>query len=81
MDSSLKSSSKAKYLGPCFYDYLDGLREEFELSLVKNPRPRRFAKCLDGLQFEFELMTEDIESVRKERDEFKVKGMYCVLVL
>ena len=70
-------NSKAKSSAPRFYDYLDGLQEEFDLSLANNSRPRRFASYLDGLKSEFELITEDIESVQKERDGFKAKGMRC----
>jgi len=75
-------TNKAKSLGPRFYDYLNGLREEFELqsnpTSAKGMRPRRFNNYLEGLKFEFELLTEDIESLQKERDDFEVRGI-CLL--
>ena len=75
--ASSKKIIKPKSSAPRFYDYLDGLQEEFDLSLANNSRPRRFASYLDGLKTEFELITEDIESVQKQRDGLKVKGMCC----
>jgi len=70
-------------VGPRFNDYLNGLREEFELlsTSSKRARPRRFNTYLDGLKCEFELLTEDVESLQKERDEFEVKGMCFVFLL
>jgi len=75
-------ASNSSCLGPRFYDYLNGLREEFELqsnpTSAKGTRPRRFNIYLEGLKFEFELLTEDIESLQKERDDFEVRGI-CLL--
>ena len=77
------SKGKARYPGPRFCDYLNGLREEFDEqsnSTLKSTGPRRFDVYLHGLKCEFELMTGDIESLRKERDEFKAKGTYFLFL-
>ena len=77
------SKGKAKRLGPHFHDYLDGLREEFELqssATSNNSRPRRFNMYIECLKSEFELMAEEMESLEKERDEYKVKGMSFILL-
>jgi hypothetical protein len=69
-----------------FYDYLSGLQEEFELELQSNPtlgkssRPRRFNLYLEGVKCEAEVMTEDIESLRREKDELEVKSEYFVVL-
>ena len=63
-----------------FNDYLDCLREEFEVQSntmwTKSLNPRRFNIYLANIKGEFELMAGDIESLRKERDGFEAKGMY-----
>ena len=73
-------ASSSETLGPRFHDYLNGLREVFELqsdpTLTKSLRANRFNIYLGGLSCEFELMAEEVESLRRERDEYKAKGMY-----
>jgi len=62
-----------------FYDFLNGLREfelQFKSTSAISSRSRRFNNLLDGLECEFEIITEDIESLRKERDELIEKGSY-----
>jgi len=75
-------ASSSKGLGPRFHDYLNGLQEEFELksdpTLTKSLRERRFNIYVGGLCCEFELMAEEIESLRRERDKYKAKGMYFI---
>jgi hypothetical protein len=73
MASSSKGEEK-KSLGPRFHDYLNGLREEFELQSPR--RPSRFNIYLRGLKDEFDLMIEEVESLKKERDEYKAIGIF-----
>jgi hypothetical protein len=84
MASSSKGKEK-KSLGPRFYDYLNGLREEFDLQANATPRnssrPSRFNFYLGGLEFEFELMAQEIESLQKERDEDREKGIFFSITL
>jgi hypothetical protein len=65
-----------------FYEYLHGLQEEFERQLdvpsTKGSSPRRFSIYLVNLKGEFELMADDINSLRKERDEYREKGVYFI---
>jgi hypothetical protein len=74
------SSNGTKCVGPNFDDYLNGLREEFEL--LSNPtstnssRPSRFNLYLGALKGEVELMSLEIESLRKEKYEYGLKGSY-----
>jgi len=72
----MASFSKSK-AALSFYDFLNGLREfelQFKSTTAISSRSRRFNNLLDGLECEFEIITEDIESLRKERDEVIVKG-------
>ena len=78
---SMASSSKSK--GLSFHDFLNGLREfelQFKSTSAISSRSRRFNNLLDGLECEFEIITEDIESLRKERDELIEKGSYFVFL-
>ena len=82
---SSSSKGKDKCLGPRFYDYLNGLREEFDLQANATPRnssmQSRFNYYLGGLELEFELMAQEIESLRKERDEYREKGIFVFTTL
>ena len=74
------SKGKAKYLGPRIHDYLDGLREEFELrsNLISTEglRPSRFKVYLRALRGEFKLMAQEIESLREAQGEYSAKGTH-----
>jgi hypothetical protein len=50
------------------------------LTPTRGSRPRRFNGHLAGLKKEFDLMAQEIESLEKERDEYKTKGMHFVLL-
>ena len=62
-----------------FCSYLNSLQNEFELySNVTNPKdsnPHPFNTYLGGLKVEFELLYLEIEFLRKERNEYKEKGL------
>jgi len=74
------SKGEAKCSSPGFYNYLNGLREEFEIlsntTLKKSLRPSRFNIYLGGLKGEFELMAVEITSLQKERDDYRKQGTY-----
>jgi hypothetical protein len=75
--SEMASSSKGKTkcIVPGFYEYLEGLRVEFELhSNTTSTSSIRFNIYLGGLKAEFELL-------KKERDELKTEGIYLVHLL
>jgi len=67
-----------------FCSYLNSLQKEFELySNVTNPKnsnPRPFNTYLGGLKVEFDLLYLEIESLRKERDEYKERGPSLIFV-
>ena len=78
MASSLQWNAKSSCLQR-FNDYLNGLRGEFELQPKATVlRSRRFYLLIGNLRGEFELMAEDVEALRKERNDFKAKGVYFV---
>lgn len=81
--ASSSSKGKAKYSGPTFQDYLNGLRDEFELLsnpvTTKSPRPSRFNVHLAALKGEFKLMALEIESLQKKGDEYKTKSKHFIL--
>ena len=71
-----------------FYEYLNGLQEEFEHrsndTSTKGSGSRRFDIYLGNLKGEFELMSLEIETLREERDEYKEKGqdfMFTIMEL
>jgi hypothetical protein len=53
---------------------------EPHLTPTTGSRPRRYNTHLDGLKGEFDLMTQEIDSLRKERDEYRAKGVCSVLL-
>ena len=61
-----------------FYEYLDGLQEEFGLlsnaKSTKSSMAHRFNIYLGGLKGEFKLIALENESLRKERDGYREKG-------
>jgi hypothetical protein len=68
-----------------FYDYLKGLQEEFELrsndkSSMECSRPSVFHIFLRNLQSEFDLMTLEVEFLRRKGDEYETRSMYSVLL-
>jgi hypothetical protein len=69
------SKGNAESLGPRFDDYLEALREEFELlsnpTSTKTSRPSLFNIYLGGLKGEFQLMTVEIESLQREKGELE----------
>ena len=71
-----------------FYEYLNGLQEEFERrssdTSTKGSSSRRFNIYLGNLKGEFELMSLEIETLREERNEYKEKGpgfMFTIMEL
>jgi len=78
MMMAYNSKGEAKCSSPGFYDYLNGIREEFEVlsntTLKKSLRPSRFNIYLGGLSGEYELL-------QKERDDYRKEGMYFDLLL
>jgi hypothetical protein len=50
------------------------------LTSTTGSTPRRFNAHLDGLKGEFNLMAQQIDTMRKERDEYRAKGTYSVLI-
>jgi len=64
-----------------FHSYLGSLQEEFDRRSNDTLSPRRFAICLDNLKGEFELLSLEVESLRKERDEYKEKGMTFMVTI
>jgi hypothetical protein len=63
-----------------FNDYLDGLREEFQHQLnatsTESLSQRRFNVYLGNLTGEFKLMGLEIESLWKEIDDYREKGLF-----
>ena len=64
-----------------FHGYLSCLQEEFDGRSKDSSSPRRFAIFLGNLKGEFELLSLEIESLRKERDEHKVKGLVFMVTI
>ena len=71
-----------------FYDYLNGLQEEFERrsndTSTKGSGSRWFNIYLGNLKGEFELMSLEIKTLREERNEYKEKGrdfMFTIMEL
>jgi len=61
-----------------FHDYLSCLQEEFGPRSKDTSSPRRFSIYLGNLKGEFELLSLEIESLTKERDEYKERGLIFV---
>jgi hypothetical protein len=79
----MTSSSRGKATSSSpqrFYDYLNGLQDEFERQSNDSSAPRHFNTYLGGLKVEYELMAGEIESLRKDRDDLERKGMYFVFL-
>ena len=64
-----------------FHSYLNCLQEEFDRRSNDTLSPRRFAICLGNLKGEFELLSLEVESLRKERNEYKEKGMTFMVTI
>jgi len=62
-----------------FHSYLSCLQEEFDRRSNDTLSLRRFAICLGNLKGEFEFLSLEIESLRKERAEHKVKGLVLMV--
>jgi len=67
-----------------FCSYLNSLQKEFDLYSNTNPKDsnlRPFNTYLGGLKVEFELLYLENESLRKERDEYKERGLIFVFTV
>jgi WD40 repeat protein len=70
------SNRKSSWSPHRFYDYLKCLREEFEHMFTDDMSSRRrFNIYLGNLKGEFELVSLEIESLQKERDEYRERGL------
>lgn len=75
------SHRKASWSPDRFYDYLKCLQKEFEHRLTNDmSSPRRFNIYVGNLKGEFELMSLEIESLQKERDEYRERGLDCIFI-
>jgi len=63
------------------HDYLSCLQQEFERRSKDLSSLDRFSICLSNLKGEFKLLYLEIESLRKERDEYKERGMFFVFTV
>ncbi len=63
------------------HDYLNCLQEEFERRSKDTSSSRRFSICLSNLKGEFELLSLEIESLRKERDTYKERGLIFMVTI
>ena len=85
-DSAMAIDRKvAPSISQRFYEYLNGLQEEFERrssdTSTKGSSSRRFNIYLGNLKGEFELMSMEIETLREERNEYKEKGRDFIMGL
>ena len=64
-----------------FHDYLNCLQEEFERRSKDTSSPRRFSIYLTNLKGEFELLSLEIEFLKKERDGYKERGVIFMVTI
>jgi hypothetical protein len=65
-----------------FYDYLKCLQDEFEHRFTDDMSSRRrFNIYVGNLKGEFELMSLEIESLQKERDDYRELGLGFIFTI